>query len=1494
MKRFLASFLVGCLTLGMLAATLPLAAANADVDVTVLENLVLQSNNAAYTPSTSLRVKCQQNATERVILLKFDYSSVDLSKIGEVQLNLYSIFAGGAGQENPGRARLYWTTTISWNENTTAFSALPTELNEIGDNLIEIPKVENENSPATNKYYVFDVTRAIFAHNNLNIGSNQITLVIRQDLMTNSNGGMDFASRTHTSGNAPKLTFIEGDYTHTEDTVLIAKEDTTLQSNNSAYSPNTMLRVKHQQGATERVILLKFDYNDVNISEMGDIYLSVYNIHTAGAVGGGSPNLARLYWTTDISWNESTTAFSALPHELTEIGNNAVNIPTTSPSTNQYYNFDVTGAIIDNADLGNMEITFVLRQDTHNLSSGGMDFASREAGADTAPKLTFHPGEGAIAPDPHIENGETVAASEAAQLRYGTNSSSNYHENETIRLSNNENIDEMFKAVMKFDLSKYSAEEIAGAGIRLFVTEADRYFNTMLELTKINEADWTEADVTGATPLSKEGYETDYIVDSKKDVGYWLDIDATTLVKSSAGSILAVMAEQVGDFGGGLSFATKHLKGMGRVTPHIVIRKTLSGTKNPAYTRVADGDIFARYDTDASENMNNVSTESLKKDLVVKYSSSSDRKAFVKFDLSGANVDFENIVAELQLYQMEKSGTGVENSTIGIYYCPDSNWEESVLNGENSLGMVQKALKSENLVTTVVFESSVGNSGYKKVDITDFVRKKVNEHYTQNITFMLVQTEPAIHNNGGIAFTSKESSSDRGAKLVISQDIPEGYIAAPVLEDGYVRYGSYSGTNYSIANNLEVRNTAEADSRRETYLKVGITDIPDNYDGNINLLIRVSDILGTDFTGQVYASYDAEWTENFLNGNFVSGSLLTNNMDFITSFTIRNVKMEEYVAINVSDYVKNVIEFNWDNSIKNITFKIVGANEGEGVTFYARESGFYPMLALDNPQRSINIANYTETNVGNDTKVSMWLALDDSGASLEGFVPSRGQKASVTVAAYNEGRLLKILTDSLSLSKEYTNHIVTLESVYGADVKLFVWDSLANIVPLKTQSAIIDVAEDLQQDYYDGEPVGSYEVTLNSDLVGDSYDYIGEDREKLVVLAVMGNQRTPTYSGMWRMWSNNIADYNPATTNEEGKRNIPSPNYPSIGLYDASDPDYVEYQMQLLKMTGVDVVSVYFTPISEDAWKETTIRNITVPLLQKYGIKAFPRASVDSSAYGTKSESVLQKIYQDLNIYMDIFGESLLKIDNKPVFSFFHSYLSKSELDEWIASCDEEPFVLKWQWKPSNIPEEWYNGMFSWVNLNGIDATQNSLATNYYSVSATKSNYIDTILSSKATVQNRLGYYYADGVAPAFDDTYVNGWGDGSSTYISEAGTNGEIYKYKWAHAVENQFPMVMIPTWDDWCEGTTIQPSLEYGNKYLEITRHYAAKYKGAEENTANFNVPDWIYKIRKSTTNTKILYDMEIASAAIARGDFIAAQALVEPHAFELRIPNVTTLFQ
>jgi hypothetical protein len=56
---------------------------------------------------------------------------------------------------------------------------------------------------------------------------------------------------------------------------------------------------------------------------------------------------------------------------------------------------------------------------------------------------------------------------------------------------------------------------------------------------------------------------------------------------------------------------------------------------------------------------------------------------------------------------------------------------------------------------------------------------------------------------------------------------------------------------------------------------------------------------------------------------------------------------------------------------------------------------------------------------------------------------------------------------------------------------------------------------------------------------------------------------------------------------------------------------------------------------------------------------------------------------------------------------------------------------------------------------------------------------------------------------------------------------NGKVYEEQWKVVLETNPDMVMVTTFNDWNEGTEIEPSIEHGFKYMDITRVYSWLYK-------------------------------------------------------------------
>jgi len=76
-------------------------------------------------------------------------------------------------------------------------------------------------------------------------------------------------------------------------------------------------------------------------------------------------------------------------------------------------------------------------------------------------------------------------------------------------------------------------------------------------------------------------------------------------------------------------------------------------------------------------------------------------------------------------------------------------------------------------------------------------------------------------------------------------------------------------------------------------------------------------------------------------------------------------------------------------------------------------------------------------------------------------------------------------------------------------------------------------------------------------------------------------------------------------------------------------------------------------------------------------------------------------------------------------------------------------------------------------------------------------------------------------VMPGFNSTKADG------PRYSRLG--GDVYKSFWLAASSTEPDMVAIISWNEWHEGTEIEPSLEYGFKYLALTKSFAEKYKGS-----------------------------------------------------------------
>jgi hypothetical protein len=82
------------------------------------------------------------------------------------------------------------------------------------------------------------------------------------------------------------------------------------------------------------------------------------------------------------------------------------------------------------------------------------------------------------------------------------------------------------------------------------------------------------------------------------------------------------------------------------------------------------------------------------------------------------------------------------------------------------------------------------------------------------------------------------------------------------------------------------------------------------------------------------------------------------------------------------------------------------------------------------------------------------------------------------------------------------------------------------------------------------------------------------------------------------------------------------------------------------------------------------------------------------------------------------------------------------------------------------------------------------------------------------------------GVIPGWDETRLGRNNPGDVTLVNR--NDGATYNASWQSALKSNPEWVTITSYNEWFEGTQIEPSVTYGNKYLDLTRNWACQYKG------------------------------------------------------------------
>jgi hypothetical protein len=378
-------------------------------------------------------------------------------------------------------------------------------------------------------------------------------------------------------------------------------------------------------------------------------------------------------------------------------------------------------------------------------------------------------------------------------------------------------------------------------------------------------------------------------------------------------------------------------------------------------------------------------------------------------------------------------------------------------------------------------------------------------------------------------------------------------------------------------------------------------------------------------------------------------------------------------------------------------------------------------------------------------------------------------------------------------------------------------------------------------------------------------------------------------------WHWTMNHFNPDTTNGLGQRQIAAWHYPLIGPYDSADPVVVEYHVLLMKLAGIDgVVADWY---GQESYLDYGLINQRTLLLRDYSRRAglkfalcyedrTVQAKIDGG-YIHASNAVANAQQTMLYAQNNYFNSpNYLQFSNRPVLLNFGPIYFKNN-SQWVSIFS----VLAATNQPSFFTEDIRLpvglGAYNWPPMhlaNGGTLTTNQLETYL-------NNFQNTATPWPAFISSAF---------PRFKDIYQQaGLG---FTYGTLEDYSGQTFRSTLTRALTNNSAMIQLVTWNDFGEGTILEPTVEFGYRDLGVLQDFRRQYldAGYPGNTNDLTLPLRLYSLRRQySANTIVRAELDRTFTNLVSGNLAAARMQLsglearQPVIYDLALTNSTLRF-
>jgi glycoprotein endo-alpha-1,2-mannosidase len=324
---------------------------------------------------------------------------------------------------------------------------------------------------------------------------------------------------------------------------------------------------------------------------------------------------------------------------------------------------------------------------------------------------------------------------------------------------------------------------------------------------------------------------------------------------------------------------------------------------------------------------------------------------------------------------------------------------------------------------------------------------------------------------------------------------------------------------------------------------------------------------------------------------------------------------------------------------------------------------------------------------------------------------------------------------------------------------------------------------------------------------------------------------TPWGTGVtqeWAGWTRYHYDPDKVT---RGRRESPIPCFPLDGLYDSSSEYTIRRHLYQARQAGLDgfIVSWWGFPDRMPSAGERDRGFMATDAALRQLLQSAPEGFDVALYYETAQygqQPVLQNVREDLERIAREHGEHprWLRVDGKPAVVIYGRVMN--EVKE-AAGGDVGAACAAWQAIRQYLADRGNDLYLVGDSLDPAYARVMDALHTYNPMGATTRGIdLGPQYARAAEALHSAGKLFAATVTPGFDHDKVR-WGSGER--LLEPRRDGGYYIDSWNTALSCNPDWVLVTSWNEWYEASQIEPSVEYGQDYMVLTKQQAKRFRQA-----------------------------------------------------------------